>query len=150
MSGWSKVVFGGWVAGLIACSDAPPSETIPNVPVFVKLNLNNPTYEPLTFPGHYVYLQNVGFRGIIVWHDWDGTYRAFDRACSYHPYEDCALIHVDSTTAFMKCGRYDSAGWHSCCTSHFDMTGWPIQGPAVMPLRQYTVINERSFLIIEN
>ncbi len=148
-----KVVFGSLaVAAMVGCSNnstlAP--EQIPDVPVFVQINLNNPQYQLLVLPGTHLYIENAGYRGILIWHDWDGSYRAFDRACSYHPHAKCALIHMDSSDAFMKCGHYEQAQWMPCCASRFDLTGWPTQGPATLPLRQYTVHFERSLLIIQN
>ncbi len=136
---------------LSACSDEEPvNQPIPDVPVSFEINLNTPQYELLSMPGNYVYIDNQGFRGIIIWHDWSGDFRAFDRACSYHPYEECATIHVDSTASSMICGHYEGRRWEPCCDSRFDMTGWPVQGPAVFPLKQYQVQRYGSRLLIQN
>ncbi len=136
---------------LTACNpDTPPSDRIPDVPVAFEINLNNPQYDPLNFPGSYVYIDREGFRGIIIWHDWNGEFRAFDRACSYHPYAECARIHVDTTATVMICGQMTSTGWQPCCESRFDMTGWPVHGPAIFPLKQYQVQHYGSRLLIQN
>ncbi len=119
-------------------------ERIPFAIVNVDINLNLIQYQDLWNPGGYVYIEegdNSGFKGIIVYHEGNGIYRAFERACSYDPHSDCEPVIVDESDLFMI---------HSCCNSTFNYYGNPTGGPASLDLLQYATYVDGIYLKIRN
>ena len=75
--------------------------------------------------------QYLGYGGIVIFHNFDDKFVAFDMAC---PYE------VDRTTRV----SVNMAGQAVCakCGSTFDLgysSGFPVKGPSKYPMRQYHV-----------
>ena len=127
------------------CKSDVPGPTVPYTFVYEELNLNSLVYQDLKQPKGFIYLpESLGYRGIVVIRDDDNvTYRAFDRACPYHPDEECAQVSVHSSGFFLE---------DKCCGSIFDsQTGLPTSGPAKSPLRPYnTFVNSSNYLIISS
>lgn len=106
---------------------------LPNVYVNIVLDLNKPEFSELNTPGNFIYITG-GIAGIIVYHDLDGQYKAFDRACPYDFYSCGGRVEVkDIGTGVVV----DS----SCCGSEFSITneGAVLKGPARTPLKRYRV-----------
>ena len=82
-----------------------------------------------------------GYKGIIVYHEGDGIYRAFERACSYDPLADCDPVEMDDSGIFLQ---------HSCCGSTFNVNGNPMSGPATFDLLQYRTFLDGIYLKIFN
>ena len=124
-----------------------PVFTIPYAHVDEEININSLSYQDLKQPNGFIYLDHLGYKGIVVIRDEESqSYMAFDRACPVHPDEDCAKISMHSSGFFLE---------DSCCESLFDpQTGRPTRGPAtspVRPLRQYnTFVNSSNYLIIRS
>ncbi|TNE78933.1 MAG: hypothetical protein EP332_12695 [Bacteroidetes bacterium] len=144
------------VIGLLLLEACQPDngvtgEAIPNVPVNITVNLDLPNYTNLKIPGAFMYFEG-GARGVVVIHNYDGDYYAFDRNCSFQPSSLCAQLWVDSTvTTQMKCGSYSNGVFEKCCDSRFELpSGFPLQGPAVNPMRNLFVSQQGNTLYITN
>lgn len=136
------------IALFFSCSkDNSTNNTDFFTPVYVNLDINTalPDYNDLRQVQGWVYIKNVGNRGIVVYHTINDDYVAFDRTCPVNPTKDCAFISVDSSITFFKCAPFpnsektctDSSGF---CYSRFDASsGAPINGAAKQALRQYYV-----------
>lgn len=113
---------------------------VPYVPVNIQVVVSNPDYIQLQAIGGVLELQG-GSKGIIVYHGPDG-FRAYDRHCTYQPYEGCRA-HVDDTDI----QAVDS----ECCGSKFLLVdGTPIDGPAPFALLQYQTSFDGNMLWITN
>jgi nitrite reductase/ring-hydroxylating ferredoxin subunit len=110
-----------------ACTDTIDSP-IPNIPVNVQIDLQNPMYLSLQTIGGVLILEG-GYRGIIVYHKNNNEYAAYDRACAYQTIDTCAYVKIDSAMSSVGC---------KCCASRYQLyDGVPIKGPANAGLRTY-------------
>lgn len=135
----------------MSCKNDKSSGIVPNVYVNKQINLNNPLYADLNAAGSHIYINDEGYRGIILYHSFDGSYLAHDRACTYHPDESCASVSVNASNIQIECGSFDHNNeWQECCGSLFDMDGRVLEGPAVYPLKRYYVSQSGSILTISN
>jgi nitrite reductase/ring-hydroxylating ferredoxin subunit len=97
---------------------------IPDVPV--SLNINLDILNELTIPGNSMYFPGYGFAGVIVYCELEGSYYAFDAACTYEINSSCKVV-ADGLT-----------GTCSCCKSQYIFVGgYRSEGPASAPLKQY-------------
>lgn len=128
-----------------------PSEQIPNVPVNLIINLDLPSYYHLNLAGSFLYMDG-GHKGVLIFHGYDDQFYAFDRSCSYQPYNACSMLWVDSSNhqaAF--CGTYTAGVFEKCCDSRFELpTGFPNQAPAQYPMKQYAVHRSGNMLSVTN
>lgn len=127
-----------WISG---CKSDVPENPIPYVFVYEELNLNDLRLQELQQANGFIYLDDAGYKGIIVHSDGSGNYRAFDRACPYHPQEPCALVSMHSSGFYME---------ENCCGSTFDLSGAPTRGPAKSFLRGYNTFIDGNYLIISS
>ncbi len=110
-----------------SCNNERPEAVIPFATVNQEINLDLIQYQDLRRPGGYVYIAPgnfSGYKGIIIYHDGDGVYRAFERACSFDPRADCDPVVVDDSGIFLE---------HTCCKSTFDFNGNPTGGQHPCP-----------------
>lgn len=80
----------------------------------------------------YVY-QYVGYGGVVVFHNFEDTFVAFDLACP-NEVDANVLLNVDSIPGEAIC---------QLCGSIFDIgysRGYPVAGPCKCPMRQYGVM----------
>jgi len=127
-----------------ACEEQPINETIPFSFVNHDINLDLIQYQSLRNLGGYIYLDeqgNSGYRGIIVYNEGNGIYKAFERACTFDPHGTCDPIVVDESGLFLI---------HTCCKSTFDFNGNPTGGPASLHLLQYLTVQDGIYLKIRN
>lgn len=125
-----------------SCKSGAPEPAIPYIFVYEEINLNDINYQSLKQPNGYAYLQQAGVRGILLISDGNNNYKAFDRACPYHPQDECAQVNMHSSGFYME---------DSCCDSTFGTDyGNPIGGPAQRPLRQYSTFLNDNYLIISS
>lgn len=112
-----------------------PYTTFPDI--FIQLDL--PQYNNLAVDGGHILL-NEGVRGIILYRESSTRYHAYERNCSYLPYEAGSTVHVHSSGLYMT---------DPTCGSSFSfINGHPTSGPAQYPLREYSVSMDRRTLII--
>ncbi|MBI1184090.1 hypothetical protein GC194_07455 [bacterium] len=116
----------------------------------LQLDLNDPRYINLNPYGGYIYIKNYGNRGLVLYHNYDDTYSCFDRNCSYQPSNPCAVLEVEETGFFMQCGETVNGTFEPCCGSKFLWDGFPTDGPATYPLREYAVYKNGNLLTISN
>lgn len=127
-----------------SCNEEAPDKIIPFAFVNQDLNLNLIQNQDLRNIGGYIYLEpgeSSGYKGIIVYHEGNGIYRAFERACTFDPFADCDPIVVDDSGIFMI---------HKCCNSSFNFNGNPMGGPASLDLLQYQTYVDGIYLKIIN
>ena len=132
------------VAFFSSCEKEPMDEVIPFTFVNIDINLDLIQYQSLRNPGGYVYLEqeaSSGYRGIILYHESSGIYRAFERACTFDPHSECEPVTVDDSGLFMI---------HTCCSSTFNFNGNPTGGPASLNLLQYSTYLDGIYLKIRN
>jgi len=114
---------------------------IPNVVVDIDLNLTLPEFSDLQTVGNYIFITG-GVKGVIVYRQSFDSYNTYDRNCSFEPSLACARIDsVNSSIAICK-----------CCNSMFllEQNGETIDGPALLPLKQYPNNLSGDFLYIYN
>jgi|SRR5690349_8147710 len=131
------------ITSLHSCSPDLTDDPIPRDTFSaVTINLNLPSYVKLFTDGGWVYYDDVGVRGIIIYRLNSSTYLAYERNCSYQPNSACATVNVDISNLFM---------FDACCNSAFDFSdGTPTGGPAWRPLLQYeTVLNGSELTITD-
>ncbi|UII22675.1 Rieske 2Fe-2S domain-containing protein [Fulvivirga ligni] len=118
-----------FMAGMMSCGDESYQSDIPYTSFAdVYINLDLPEYNSLAIDKGY-YELDEGLRGIIIYRENSGSYKAYERNCPYHPYEACATVSVHSSKLYIFC---------PCCQSQFNSNnGYPMGGPAQYPLRQY-------------
>jgi hypothetical protein len=113
---------------------------VPDVMVNFTLNLESTQYIELNVVGGWAYFTG-GYRGIIIYRQSIDEFRAFDRACPYHPYDDCALIRVFDPPLATD----------TCCGSRFLLIdGSVVTGPSEWPLKQYRTFFNPPFLQVSN
>lgn len=129
---------------------------IPEFPFSRHINIDNPQYSSLRNVGGYAYLDE-GYRGIIIVQEQPNRFLAIERTCSYRSFDDCSKLHVDESGIFIKCGTYaedasegEEPEFEPCCNSRFHLSGDPFEGPAVVPLKLYSVIRNGNILNITN
>jgi hypothetical protein len=100
---------------------------IPNVHVDFYLQPDGIDYIP---SGKYKYIDYEGYRGIVIYRIDLYTFNAYERTCPYDPQEECARVEVDQSGFILI---------DSCCMSRYNiLDGSPLDGPATLPLKQYT------------
>lgn len=126
------------IAGCQSQGDAP----LPFTRVNVQVYLNTVENLRLQNPPNYVYIQNEGLRGIVLYAEARGTYIALDRACTVNSEDTCARVSMDPSMLWYNC---------RCCGSRFGLQGEVQNGVAVNRLRRYNVSNiNPGVLLITN
>lgn len=133
---------------LSSCGKTAKDDAIPYVVVDTYVNITLNQYIKLQNPGGWAVLDNVGVKGIAVFKNIAGEFKAFDLNCSYHPLDSCSKLVVDSSGFFMKCGKYVAGQWTSCCGSQFGTDGMPLKSPASRQLREYITVFAGNILHI--
>jgi len=123
------------IAQFNACTPDLSDDAIPFVPFsLIVLNLNLPENIGLRTDGGFRILKSSegGVQGIIVYRLNASTFIAYERNCSYHPNDACAIVDVHPSRLYME---------DPCCASTFSLsTGEPTGGPAWRPLRKYETL----------
>ena len=105
------------------------NDYIQDVLVNVNINLSLPEYSNLQAVGNYMFINNEGVKGIIIYHQYFDAYKTYDRSCTYQSSLNCAKIDsINSSIAICN-----------CCNSKFllNQNGETIDGPALLSLKQY-------------
>lgn len=125
---------------LSGCQPQVEETQIPNVLVNIEINLNELDNAPLQQIGGYIYVLG-GVRGIILRRESQSVYRAFEQNCPYQPLNTCAKVDMHSSEFYFE---------DVCCSSTFDLTGFPTGGPVQFPLKQYSISISGDYLFIYN
>lgn len=123
-----------------ACAQSIEESGVPNVAVNIEINLNDIENVALKQIGGFIYVQG-GVRGIIVRHESQNLYKAYDRNCTFQPADASAIVEVHSSTFYIE---------DTSCSSTFDLNGFPTGGPAEFPLKEYGVSLAGDILFIFN
>ena len=111
----------------VACND-DRRDAVPNVFVDVTLNLNLPTYQPLSVVNGMIIYPQAGYRGLFIHQSAFQEFKAFDVACTQQPSDPCHTLGIDTATLLLQC---------PCCSSRFSADGFPARGPATFALKSY-------------
>lgn len=114
---------------------------IPEVPVNIAINIQNPEYQTLYGVGNWVYISG-GSKGIIVFRESTEQFRAYDRHCTYQPENTCSRVSVSDNNLVAV---------DTCCNSGFQLLdGAPISGPATIGLQQYNTSFDGNIIRVWN
>lgn len=91
------------------------------------INMNEPSFFDLDVIGGHVMVTG-GVKGIIIYHESEDEFRAYERCCPYDP--DCGRVYYDEDSGNVI---------DSCCNSEFSLIldGMVISGPSTFKLREY-------------
>jgi hypothetical protein len=131
------------------CKKNKGIETIPTAPVSLTIDLNLPSNQHLNVAGGHSYFTG-GVNGVLVIHDYDDNWYAFERTCAYQPLNACSNIWMDTNNVNLRCGEYESGAFKACCESRFMFNGFPSKGPAQGRLAQYKIQRNGNTLFINN
>jgi nitrite reductase/ring-hydroxylating ferredoxin subunit len=134
-----KLIYAFATMAVLFSSCGKNSDPIPNVAVNFEAPLTDPRLAGLTAGGGVVFLANYGVAGIILYHEPDGSYAAYDRCSSYKPQNKCAVT-LDSDHLTVT---------DPCSGSVFSLAdGSPVKAPATYSLKSYyvTVANYEIFV----
>ena len=132
-----------------SCNKKNRPETIITGPVNLNIDLNLPSYQHLSNVGTYAYFAG-GVKGVIVIHDFDDQWYAFERTCAWQPLTTCAIIWGDSINLQLRCGTFSGKNFTSCCESLFTFSGFPSKGPAVGRLATYKISKTGNLVSVYN
>lgn len=144
-----KLLFFLALAFIGSCKRNKTTEQIPTGPVNLTIDLNLPSYVHLNTVGNFSYLSG-GIKGVVLIHDYDDNWYAFERTCAWEPLNICSKIWIDTANIQMRCGEYTSNQFTACCSSRYIFNGFPIQGPARGRLAQYRVQRNGNLIFIYN
>ncbi|MBW6491148.1 MAG: hypothetical protein K0B15_08140 [Lentimicrobium sp.] len=120
---WSLLL--GLLLLAFSCGKETDKTEIPYVYVNFVIYPNTLHFIP---EGGYVY-SSGGYKGLIIYRPLSDQFLAFERACSFDPLDDDAVVEVEPNGMIAI---------DSLCGSRFLLTdGSPIKGPASVGLKQY-------------
>ena len=131
------------------CRNNNATEAIPTGPVNVTLDLNLLDYQHLIVPGSFTYADG-GVKGVLIIHDYDDTWHAFERTCALQPLNSCSRIWVDTQAIQLRCGTPRPGKFETCCDSRYMFNGLPVKGPAAGSLARYNVSRSGNLLFVYN
>ena len=138
------------VVGLSACDKSSTvTENIPRGLVNLTIDLNLSSNLHLNNVGTHSYFDG-GVKGVLVIHDYDGEWYAFERTCAHEPTKACSQIWVDSINIQLMCGKYTGKTFEPCCASNYMYSGFPTAGPAAGRLAQYYVSRNGNLIQVHN
>ncbi|HEY4327968.1 MAG TPA: hypothetical protein VGN20_28550 [Mucilaginibacter sp.] len=118
------------VVALTFFSCGKSGDVVPNVAVNFQAPLTDPRLSPLNVPGGAVLVNGYGVAGLILYHEADNSYAAYDRCSSYMPQNHCAVT--------LDAGNFTVTD--PCSGSKFALfDGSPVKGPATHSLKMYNV-----------
>lgn len=103
-----------------------PGTEIPNVYVNFYLQPDGIDFIPAQ---GWKYIDQEGYRGIIIYRLDQFTFNAYERTCPFDAQKDCARVEVTPSGILMV---------DSCCMSYYNiLDGMPAGGPTSLPLKVY-------------
>jgi hypothetical protein len=101
----------------------------------VTINLSYPQNQSLKLDGGFMYINDAGIQGVILYRVNETTYVAFERKCSIN---DDAPVIVDGSSLFMK----------GCNATYSFSDGYPTSGQTTQPLLKYRTSLTGQTLVI--
>ena len=120
------------VIGSFGCKKKANQNPVPNVSFDITINVNLPSYSALTGVGGWVYVNNVGAKGIIVYRRATQEFVAFDRQSPKDINGTCAKPLTPETSNFLTLKD-------SCSGATFSLYDGSAQSGSEFGLRQYAV-----------
>ena len=116
---------------LLTSCNRERQQPIPYIYVNYTVYLNNPSNSHLRVPGGHSVIEGQGNHGIFLYRRTLGDsddFVAYDRTCSNEPLGNC-IVELDDSEFYLVC---------PCCSSKFSVfDGYPAEGPAKWPLKEY-------------
>ena len=113
------------------CKKSSVNANFPSVSVSKFVYMNLPPYNYLQIVGNYMYIDDAGYKGLIVYHRSIDEWVVFDRGCTYDPTNADALLNVVTGGLTVE---------DSHCGSKYNLVdGSVISSPATTPMKQYRV-----------
>ena len=113
------------------CKKSSVNPNFPSVSVSKFVYMNLPPYNYLQVVGNYMYIDDAGYKGLIVYHRSIDEWVVFDRGCTHDPTDPDALLSVVT-------GGLTVEDAH--CGSQYNLVdGSVISSPATTPMKQYRV-----------
>lgn len=134
---------------LACCKKNRATELIPTGPVNLTIDLNLPSYTRLRYPGEFIFLDG-GIKGVLLVHDFDDKWYAFERTCAFEPLNLCSTLQIDTQGLAIRCGEIINKAYQKCCDSKYTYAGFPTNGPAQGPLARYNVSRLGNVVSIYN
>lgn len=136
---------------IVGCNDSQQvTENIPRGLINAYIDLNLASYQHLNNVGTHAYIEG-GVKGVLIIHDYDDQWYAFERTCAYNPTKNCSQIWVDSINIQLMCGQYSNPStFNECCESKYTYSGFPIKGPSQGRLAQYYISRTGNVLQVYN
>ena len=110
---------------------------IPYAPVSLEINIMQDAPElnviggVAEFTETWKAYQYLGYGGIVIFHNFDDQFVAFDMACPYEVDKDIPVsVGMSGQAVCPQCGSTYEIGYSQ---------GYPIKGPSQLPMRQYNV-----------
>ena len=123
------------ITSLVACTNNAVSP-IPNYAVSLEITMQDAT-ELNTIGGVAEFTstfrpnQYLGFGGIVIFHNFDDQFVAFDMACPHEIDRNTRVsVNMAGQAVCPKCGSTFDVGYSQ---------GFPVKGPARYPMKQYHV-----------
>jgi hypothetical protein len=135
----NKFILYGLLFFLISCKknnqQVAASNPVPLVPINYVLYPDDPINFNIQYVGGWIYIDNVGVSGIIVYRKSLEEFFVMDRASSYSPDNFSSRVKVMSDNFLLK-DTISNSQWRI-------IDAQVVNGPAVWPLRTYgtTYIN---------
>lgn len=109
----------------------------------IVINLDLPENRALNNDKGFIYRDDAGVRGLIIYHESGDNYYVYERNCSYEPNGACATVEVHSSGLYMV---------DNCCGSIFSFpNAFPTREPARSALRIYeSSLQGRALTITDN
>jgi hypothetical protein len=134
----SWIIVGLVISMTSACRDK--MSQIPDVPVDIVININEPSFFDLTVPTGWVYITG-GSRGIILYRVNQEEFVALERHSPFEPEENCAVaVDQDGVIVSDPCSE----------SSWLIHDGSIVTGPTSFPLKNYEVTFNNPYVYITN
>jgi hypothetical protein len=91
-----------------------------------------------------------GVKGVMVLHDYDDNWYAFERGCAFQPLDACAKVWVDTMSIQIHCGTPTTTGFQTCCNSKYSFNGFPLEGPTKGRLSRYQIQKTANIISVYN
>lgn len=131
------------------CKKNPNSPVLPDAYINIYLYPNSIDFIPET--GYIYYETNPPSRGIIIYRFTTDQFIVFERTCTYDPDSCCTVQNNTNVCSHLIVELSGLTIIDTCCQSRFQIIdGFPIDGPATYPLKQYQTEYDGEVLHIFN
>lgn len=113
---------------------------IPSVPFDITIDLSLPTYQPLVGVGGWAYVNNAGIKGIVVYHQSQDVFVAWERQSPEDPTNACATGLTPNADNFLQLED-------PCSSAKYSMYDGSVIANSEWGLRQYQAIWNGSNLL---